>query len=84
MPYEQKFHPTLKECQPRKSSRPCDTNISATFRATELFVFMHSSIVNGYQLMCNAHNVLQPYRGTAAFFYFTHYLPIPLFMCLSL
>ena len=31
-------------------------------------VLMHSSIVNGYQLMCDAHTVLEPHRGTAAFF----------------
>ena len=47
---------------------------------------MHSGIVNGYQLMCDAHTVLEPHRGTAAFFYFTRYRPFPflLFMCLSL
>jgi len=55
------------------------TNI-ATFRATALFVLMHSGIVNGYQLMCDAHTVLEPHRGTAVFFSFTHYRPIPLFL----
>ena len=40
----------------------------------------HSGIVNGYQLLCDAHTVLDPHRGTAAFFYFTHYRPIPLFL----
>ena len=34
---------------------------------------MHISIVNGYQLLCDAHNVLEPHRGTAAFFYFLFY-----------
>ena len=29
---------------------------------------MHSGIVNGYQLLCDAHTVLEPHRGTAAFF----------------
>jgi len=27
---------------------------------------MHSGIVNGYQLLCDAHTVLEPHRGTAA------------------
>jgi len=37
-------------------------------------------------LLCGAHTVLEPHRGTAAFFYFTCYRPFPLFlfMCLSL
>ena len=48
-------------------------------------VLMHSGISNGYQLLCDAHAVLEPHRGTAVFF-FTHYRPFPLFlfMCLSL
>ena len=33
-------------------------------------VLMHSGIVNGHQLLCNAHNVLEPHKGTAAFFLF--------------
>ena len=47
---------------------------------------MHSGIVNVYQLLCDAHIVLEPHRGSAAFFFFTHYRPFPLFlfMCLSL
>jgi len=59
---------------------------AVTLRATALFVLMHSGIVNGYQLLCDAHTVLEPHRGTAAFFFFTHYRPFPLFifMCLSL
>ena len=44
------------------------------------FVLMHSGIVNGYQLLCDANTVLEPQRGTAAFFFFTHYLPFPLFL----
>ena len=50
------------------------------------FVLIHSGIVNGYQLLCDTPTVLQPPRGTAAFFYFTHYHPFPLFlfMCFSL
>ena len=49
-------------------------------------VLMHSGIVNGYQLLCDAHTVLEPHRGTAAFSFFAHYRPFPLFlfMCLSL
>ena len=30
---------------------------------------MHSGIVNGYQLLCDAHTVLEPHRGTTAFFF---------------
>ena len=33
-------------------------------------VLMHSGIVNGYQLLCDAHTVLEPHRGTAALFLF--------------
>ena len=49
-------------------------------------VLIHSGIVNGYQPLCDAHTVLEPHRGTAAFFFFTHCRPFPLFlfMCLSL
>ena len=36
---------------------------------------MHNGIVNGYQLLCNAHTVLEPHRGTAAFFYFARHRP---------
>jgi len=31
---------------------------------------MHSVIINGYQLLCDAHAVLEPNRGTAALFLF--------------
>ena len=33
-------------------------------------VLMHSGIVNGYQLLCNAHTVVKQHRGTAALFLF--------------
>ena len=33
-------------------------------------VLMHTGIVNGYQLLCDAHTVLEPHRGTAALFLF--------------
>jgi len=33
-------------------------------------VLMHSGIVNGHQLLCDAHTVLEPHRGTAALFLF--------------
>ena len=36
---------------------------------------MHGGIVNGYQLLCDAHTILEPHRGTAAFFYFARYRP---------
>ena len=32
-----------------------------TFRATLVFVLMHSGIVNGYRLLCDAHTVLEPH-----------------------
>ena len=58
--------------------RPCGLLVSltygmnslATLRATSIFVLMHSGIVNGYQLLCDAHTVLEPHRGTAALFLF--------------
>ena len=52
-----------------------------TFRATSLFVLMHSGIVHVYQLLCLNH-----IRELQLYFYFTHYCPFPLllFMCLSL
>ena len=55
-------------------------NSLTRLRASAVFVLMHSGIVNGY------HTVLELHRGTAAFFFFTHYrlLPLFLFMCLSL
>ena len=61
------------------------TNSLTTLRATALFVLMHSGIVNGYQLLCDAHTVVEPHRGTAASLV-THYRPFPLFlfMCFSL
>jgi len=31
-------------------------------------VLMHSDIVNGHQLLCDAHTMLEPHRGTAALF----------------
>ena len=34
------------------------------------FVLMNSGTVNGYQLLCDAHTVLEPHRGTAALFLF--------------
>merc|ERR1719239_1144661 len=44
---------------------------AVTLRATEIsLVLMHSDIVNGYQLLCDAHTVLEPHRGTAAFSFF--------------
>ena len=59
---------------------------TVTLRARALFVLMYSGILNGYPLLCDAHTVLEPHRDTAAFFFFTHYRPFPLFlfMCLSL
>ena len=50
-----------------------------TLRASSVFVLIYSGIENGYQLLCDAHTVLEPDRGTAAFFFFTHYRPFPLF-----
>ena len=50
-----------------------------TLRATSIFVCMHSGIVNGYQLLSNAHTVLEP-GELQLYFYFTHYRPFPLFL----
>jgi len=45
-----------------------NTQTLATLRATYFFVLMHSGIV--YRLLCDAHTLLEPHRGTAAFFLF--------------
>ena len=42
------------------------TNISH-IKGYITLVLMHNGIVNGYQLLCDAHTVLEPRRGTAAF-----------------
>jgi len=39
-------------------------------KANITLVLLHSGIVNGYQLLCDAHTVLEPHRETAAFFLF--------------
>ena len=53
---------------------------AVTLRATALFVLMHIGIINGQQLLCDAHTVLEPHSGTAAFFFlFTHYRPFSTF-----
>ena len=63
-----------------------DMNISHALRATELLVPMHSGIVNGHQLLCYAHTVLEPHKGTAALFLFYSRSSFSIFsfMCLSL
>ena len=43
-------------------------------------VLMHIGTLNGYQLLCESHTVLEPHRGTAGVFYFTLYRPFPLFL----
>ena len=48
-------------------------------KGNSTLVLMHSGIVNGYQLLCNAHTVFEPHRGMQIYFYFTHYCPFPLF-----
>ena len=61
--------------------RPCGTNIRHIQGNNSTLVLMHSGIVNGYQLLCDdAHTVLEPHRETAAFIYYNHYHPIPLFL----
>ena len=42
-------------------------------------VVMHSGIVNGYQLLCDAPTVLEPHRGTTALFLFYSLLPFSTF-----
>ena len=44
---------------------------AVTLRATAVFVLMHSGIVNGYQLLCDAHAMLERHRGTAAYLIFS-------------
>ena len=52
----------------------------ATFRATLLFVLMHSGIVNGYQVLCDAHTCLNHIGELQLYFYFNHYRPFQLFL----
>ena len=40
------------------------------FKGNINLVLIHSGIVNGRQLLCNAHSVIEPHRGTAALFLF--------------
>ena len=40
------------------------------FKGNINLVLIHSGIVNGRQLLCNAHSVIKPHRGTAALFLF--------------
>ena len=49
-------------------------------------VLMHSGIVNGYKLLCDAHTVPEQHRGSVALFLFHSFLPVSAisFMCLSL
>ena len=72
-------------------TRPYGMFVSLTYgtiishmKGDSTLFLMHSGVVNGYQLLCDTHTVLEPHRGTA-FFYFTRYHPFPifLFMCLS-
>jgi len=39
-------------------------------RGKSTLVLMHSGIVNGYQLLCDAHTVSEQHRGTSALFLF--------------
>ena len=56
-----------------------------TLRVTIIsLVLIHSGIVNGYQLLCYAHTVLEPHRGTAAFFFFAHYRPFSFYVFVTL
>jgi len=43
-------------------------NLWYTLRATT--VLLYSGIVNGHQLLCDAHTLLEPHMGTAALFLF--------------
>ena len=58
-----------------KITRPCGMLVSITYgtnisriKGNSTLVFIHSGIVNGYQLLFDAHTVLEPHRGTAALF----------------
>ena len=80
----------MYSCDSDRTCRPSGMLVSLNYgmnrhiKGNITLVLMHSGIVNGYQLLCNARTVLEPHRGTAAFFLFTNYRPFPLFMCLSL
>ena len=41
------------------------------FKGNITIVLMHDGIVNGYQLMCAAHTVLEPHRGTSFFLFYS-------------
>ena len=45
-------------------------------KAKDTIILMHSGIVNGYQLLCNAHSVSeQPRGGLQLYFCSTHFRP---------
>ena len=65
----------------RKISCPNSFLNHIKLRATINFVLMHSGIVNGHKLLCDAHAVSEQHRATMQlYFYFTHYCPFPLFL----
>ena len=39
-------------------------------KGNSTLVLVHSGIVNGHQLLCDALTLLESHRGTAAFFFF--------------
>ena len=57
-------------------------------KGNKTLILMHNCIVNGYHSAAVhfSYCAFEPHRGTAAFFYSTHFRPFPLFlfMCLSL
>ena len=71
---------TFVSVSKRNCVRPCALLMSHNtqqvnhIKGNITLVLMHSGIVNGYQLLCNAHTVLEPQRGTAAFFLFVSLL----------
>ena len=58
----------------------------ATLRATVFLFLCTVYIVNGYQLLCDDHTMLESQGELQLYFYCTHYRPFPLFlfMCLWL
>ena len=47
-------------------------------------VLIHSGIVNGHQLLCDAHTVLEPHRGTAAFFFLSSFSTFSFYVFITL
>jgi len=49
-----------------KETPATSLNQQFSYGTLSAIILLHSDIVNGHQLLCNAHNVLEQHRGTAA------------------